>query len=44
VVEGRSGSGNGTVRLLVDANSGAARAVTLTVAGQPFDLRQNGSQ
>jgi hypothetical protein len=44
VVEGRTGSDNGTVRLLVDANSGSARSVTLTIAGQPFDLRQNGSK
>jgi hypothetical protein len=44
VAEGSTGSGNGTVRLLVEPNSGAPRSVTLTIAGQPFDLRQNGSQ
>ncbi len=40
VAEGASGTGNGTVRLLVEANGGEARAVTLTIAGQPFNLRQ----
>jgi hypothetical protein len=44
VAEGATGTGNGTVRLLVEPNSGAARSVTLTIAGQPFELRQNGSQ
>jgi hypothetical protein len=45
VAEGRTGSGSGIVRLLVQANSAAAaRSVTLTIAGQPFELRQNGSQ
>jgi hypothetical protein len=44
VAEGRTGSGNGTVRLLVQPNGGAARSVVLTIAGQPFELRQNGSQ
>ena len=44
VAEGASGTGNGEVRLLVQANSGAARSVTLTIAGQPFALRQAGSQ
>jgi hypothetical protein len=42
VSEGRSGSGNGTVRLLVDANSGAARTATVTIAGQAFTLDQEG--
>jgi hypothetical protein len=42
VAEGQSGSGSGTVRLLVDPNEGAAREVTLSIAGQPFELRQNG--
>lgn len=40
VAEGRNGTGSGTVRLLVDANFGAARATTLTIGGQPFSLRQ----
>jgi hypothetical protein len=44
VAEGSSGSGSGVVRLLVEANSGAPRSVTLTIAGQPFDLRQEGPQ
>jgi hypothetical protein len=44
VAEGRSGSGSGTVRLIVQPNSGAARSVTLTIAGQPFELHQEGSQ
>jgi hypothetical protein len=43
VAEGARGSGNGVVRLLVQPNNGPARAVTLTIAGQPFALRQNGS-
>jgi hypothetical protein len=37
---GSSGSGNGTVRLLVQANSGEERSTTLTIAGQPFALHQ----
>jgi hypothetical protein len=44
VAEGATGTGNGTVRLLVQPNSGPTRSVTLTIAGQPFDLRQFGSQ
>jgi hypothetical protein len=42
VAEGSSGTGNGDVRLLVQENSGAARAVTLTIAGRPFALTQQG--
>ena len=44
VTQGASGSGNGTVELAVDPNNGAARSVTLTIAGQPFMLSQEGSQ
>jgi len=44
VAEGSTGSGNGTVRLLLEPNSGAARAVTLTIAGRPFALTQEGAQ
>jgi hypothetical protein len=44
VAQGASGSGDGTVRLIVQPNGGAARAVTLTIAGQPFALTQAGSQ
>jgi hypothetical protein len=40
VAEGSTGSGDGTVRLLVDANTGAARATTLEIAGETFTLRQ----
>jgi hypothetical protein len=43
VAAGASGTGDGTVRLLIAANSGPERSVTLIIAGQPFDLRQNGS-
>jgi hypothetical protein len=42
ITDGRSGSGNGTVRLRVEANSGAPRATVLTIAGQPFNLTQRG--
>jgi hypothetical protein len=42
VAEGASGTGKGKVRLLVQANDGPARTVVLTIAGQPFELRQNG--
>lgn len=42
VAEGATGSGDGNVRLLVDPNSGPPRSVTLTIAGQPFDLTQDG--
>jgi hypothetical protein len=42
IAEGRTGSGNGSVRLLVQANNGAARTATLTIAGQPFTLEQAG--
>jgi hypothetical protein len=44
VAEGATGTGSGNVRLVVQPNSGPARSVTLTIAGQPFDLRQLGSQ
>jgi hypothetical protein len=40
VAEGSRGSGDGTVRLLVEANAGAARATTLEIAGETFTLRQ----
>jgi hypothetical protein len=43
VVEGQNGSGNGKVRLRVDANTGSARSATLTVAGQQFALTQQGN-
>ncbi len=44
VAEGTTGSGNGVVRLVTEPNSGATRSVTLTIAGQPFALRQAGAQ
>jgi hypothetical protein len=42
VREGRSGSGNGNVRLLLSANSGGPRSATLTIAGQAVALTQEG--
>jgi hypothetical protein len=42
IAEGRNGSGNGVVRLAVQANNGAARTATLTIAGQAFTLEQAG--
>jgi len=42
VAEGATGTGKGTVRLLIQANDGPARSVVLTIAGQPFELRQDG--
>jgi hypothetical protein len=43
VAEGATGSGNGTVRLLVEPNGGGDRSVTLIIAAHPFELRQSGS-
>jgi hypothetical protein len=40
---GSTGSGNGTVRLAVQENSGSERSTVLTIAGQPFALHQEGS-
>jgi hypothetical protein len=40
VTEGSSGSGDGNVRLRVDANFGPARSATIRIGGQPFELRQ----
>jgi len=42
VDEGASGTGKGRVRLRVEPNNGAPRSVVLTIAGQPFELRQSG--
>jgi len=42
VVEGSEGSGTGMVRLLVERNNGEARSTILTIAGQPFMVRQDG--
>jgi hypothetical protein len=40
VLNGQSGTGNGTVRFRVAANTGAARTATLLIAGQTFVLSQ----
>jgi hypothetical protein len=39
-VTGGTGSGNGTVNLTVSANTGAARAATLTLGGQSISVTQ----
>ena len=39
-VTGGSGTGNGSVTLAVQANTGAARTATVTIAGQPFVVTQ----
>ena len=44
VTDGATGSGDGNVRLAIQRNSGPPRAVTLTIAGQPFVLTQDGSE
>jgi hypothetical protein len=41
VSAGGSGTGNGTVTLTVAANTGAARAGTVTIAGQTFTVTQS---
>jgi len=40
VTSGASGSGTGTVRFSVDANTGAARTGTIAIAGQTFTVNQ----
>jgi hypothetical protein len=40
IAEGRSGKGDGSVRVRVDANDGAARTTTLSIAGERFTLSQ----
>jgi hypothetical protein len=40
ITSGASGSGNGTVRLNVSANTGAARTGTLTIGGRTFTVNQ----
>ena len=40
VASGASGSGPGVVNLSVDANTGAARSSTLTIAGQSFTVTE----
>src|SRR4029079_4445332 len=41
ITGGASGTGNGTVSYSVQANSGAARSGTLTIAGQTFTISQS---
>ena len=43
IVEGSTGSGYGTVRLLVQPNIGDKRETIITIAGQEFRLKQKGS-
>ena len=43
VPDGASGSGSGTIRLVVGANSGPPRAATITIAGIAFTLTQEGA-
>ena len=40
VTSGGTGTGNGTVNYTVDANTGAARNGTITIAGQTFTVNQ----
>ncbi|MBS1795850.1 MAG: VCBS repeat-containing protein [Acidobacteria bacterium] len=40
VTSGASGSGNGTVAVMIAANTGAARNGTLTIAGQTYTINQ----
>jgi hypothetical protein len=40
ITSGATGSGNGTVNFSVDANTGAARSATLTIAGRAFTVTQ----
>ncbi len=40
VTGGASGSGNGTINYSVDANAGAARSGTITIAGLPYTINQ----
>jgi CSLREA domain-containing protein len=40
ITEGASGSGNGTVKFSVAANTGAERTATITIGGQIFNITQ----
>ncbi|HTI36523.1 MAG TPA: BACON domain-containing carbohydrate-binding protein [Vicinamibacterales bacterium] len=42
IATGATGTGNGTVHLAIDANAGSARSAVVTIAGQPFAIRQAG--
>jgi hypothetical protein len=44
VAEGRNGTGDGAVRLVISANNGAPRTTAVTIAGLPFTLTQAGQQ
>ena len=41
VASGSTGAGNGTVTMNADANTGAARSGTVTIAGQTFTIAQD---
>jgi hypothetical protein len=41
-IDPAAGTGKGQVNLTIGANDGPDRAVTLTIAGQPFELTQKG--
>ena len=43
IFEGRTGSGDGTVRLFILPNFGDKRDTVITIADQPFRLKQKGS-
>ena len=40
VAEGQTGSGDGSVRLIIQSNDGDERSTTLTIAGEPFEVKQ----
>jgi Putative binding domain, N-terminal len=42
IAEGRSGKGEGSVRVRVEANDGPARTAILSIAGESFTLSQEG--
>jgi hypothetical protein len=44
VTSGSSGTGSGTIAYTVASNSGAARSVVSTIAGQQFTFNQSGTQ
>ena len=41
ITSGSSGSGNGTVQVSVDPNTGAARSATISIAGRSFAVTQS---
>lgn len=44
VAEGASGTGKGKVHLRIAPNDGPARSAVLSIAGQPFEVTQDGRQ